>query len=216
MAIYEEYLPRVQGRHPVLDAYLPGVSDASETGPGAEARRLVGEFVGSVLKAVEQHPGMEAKPKDFEAGRSLLQGSPEVQVAAVLVLWSLLVKDGEVGPDRMRIRTYEESRVVDMAKSLSHRLLLKPLPFSETQLLHMLASAADEKIKPWSFPWKAFLRQLERHALRNGFTPRVRTSLDVADKALRTHGDYYDFRPIQERIADLRDQAGHRDDAGGK
>lgn len=154
-----------------------------------------------LAEAVAKAPDGYSVPKleDLQAGRDILDASPQDQV---LVLRAAVQSFcASMGPVNWNYSS------IYVLKPLTSRLLRKRLPYSAEDLAVMIRAVAGKTVYLYWFPINGLLRAVEQHVEQHGLIDSLRGELNrLRRKAKWT--DYAEARRVADRITRLLDGPG--------
>ena len=155
----------------------------------SEARELVDALVAQVKDATigPSFFVTHVKPKEFPAGRDILDSSPRTQLAITLDALTTPLQDNYSQPERAIV-----------LRSLLKALLRRDLPYDEATIHQMLLSAGASNI--WELPTGSILGCVGRFVNKHGLSPRLRKQLESLHRLFHSGSDYAEERKIGERI----------------
>ncbi len=165
--------------------------DAPTRRDRTEARKHASTLITSYVQEVKKSWSMwvdRIEPKNFDAGRAILDASPAQQVAVAVEATLMLAKSSDSHHD------------VSLPPLLS-ALLRRKLPFEERSAQTMIQSTAASGA--WELPRRGILRMLQRHIDEYGMSDAIRKSLEMMSNNFHAKSDHSEERAVGKLVKEL-------------
>jgi hypothetical protein len=181
-----------------------GIAGAATTSSGESSALTVKdaeELLDAYAKEVVNSYG--SRPKEYEAGRAMLELPREAQAvvaAAACQRVKKLVNDRARGASGNNVAYWE----AHAAKSLASELLQKKLPFSESQIASILQALTVAKWIHW-MPGASCMRAVEVYVESNGLSSKLSSSVNALIKRLMADSQGAEGKKLLNRLLLIRD-----------